>query len=167
MHVAHLSARAANMKVDKPFTMVIFGASGDLTHRKLIPALYSNFKKKRLPAELRIVGFARRNWSDDRFRYRLRNGVKEHAGSFDEAMWKDFARAVRYFQGDLDVPGDYDKLRSYLKDMEKNPADRLYYLATAPDFYGSTCKHLADAGMSTEDRGHHRAVGKDMQCGKR
>lgn len=64
-------------------TVVIFGASGDLTRRKLIPALYNNFKKKRLPAGLQIVGFARRDCSDDQFRDLLGTGVKEYGTAFD------------------------------------------------------------------------------------
>ena len=112
-------------------TIVIFGASGDLTRRKLIPALYNNFKKKRLPAGLRIVGFARRDWSDDQFRDRLGSGVKEYSAAFDASAWNDFAQNIHYVQGDMDTPGDYRKLDSTLRDTETEPADRLYYLATA------------------------------------
>ena len=139
-------------------TVVIFGASGDLTRRKLIPAFYNNFRKKRLPAGLRIVGFARRDWSDDQFKDRLGTGVKDYGTGFDPRVWNDFARTIHYFQGDLDASKDYEKLQATLDDVEKEPADRLYYLATAPDFYGTACKHLAAAGMSTEGRGQRRII---------
>ena len=139
-------------------TVVIFGASGDLTRRKLIPALYNNFRKKRLPAGLRIVGFARRDWSDDQFRDRLGTGVKEYGTAFDDTVWSDFARTIHYFQGDLDASEDYEKFQAYLDDVEKEPADRLYYLATAPDFYGPACEHLSAAGMTTEGRGPRRII---------
>ena len=139
-------------------TAVIFGASGDLTRRKLIPALYNNFRKKRLPAGLRIVGFARRDWSDDQFRDRLGTGVKEYGTGFDARVWNDFALNIQYFQGDLDTHEDYQKLHSTLKDMEKEPSDRLYYLATAPEFYGPGCDHLAAAGMTAEERGQRRII---------
>ena len=111
----------------KPFTIVIFGASGDLTHRKLIPALYNNFRKKRRPAGLRIVGFARRDWSDDQFREELERGVKEHGTGFDPTAWQAFARSLRYCQGSLDDPKDFAKLAAALDEMETSPADRLYY----------------------------------------
>jgi len=139
-------------------TVVIFGASGDLTRRKLIPALYNNFRKKRLPAGLRIVGFARRDWSDDQFRDRLGTGVKEYGTGFDARVWNDFARTIHYFQGDLDASEDYEKFQAYLDVVEKEPADRLYYQATAPDFYGPACEHLAAAGMTTEGRGPRRII---------
>ena len=139
-------------------TVVIFGASGDLTRRKLIPALYNNFRKKRLPGGLRIVGFARRDWSDEQFRDQLGIGVKEYSPAFDPRVWNDFARSIRYCQGDLDAAKDYEKLQAYLDNLEKEAADRLYYLATAPDFYGPACKYLAAAGMNTEGRGQRRII---------
>jgi glucose-6-phosphate 1-dehydrogenase len=139
-------------------TIVIFGASGDLTRRKLIPALYNNFRKKRLPAGLRIVGFARRNWSYDEFRDRLGSGVKEYGAAFDASAWNDFARSIRYVPGDMASSDDYQKLQSALKDIEMEPADRLYYLATAPDFYGPACEHLFAAGMTAEGRGRRRII---------
>jgi glucose-6-phosphate 1-dehydrogenase len=142
-----------------PTTVVIFGASGDLTQRKLIPALFSNFKKQRLPAGLRIVGVARRDWNDDQFRERLCDGVKEHGGnSFDEGAWNTFAAGIGYFRGNLDIAEDYKRLQTYLTRIEDGPADRLYYLATAPAFYGPACEHLAAAGMSADEAGRRRII---------
>jgi len=139
-------------------TVVIFGASGDLTRRKLIPALYNNFIKKRLPAGLHILGFARRDWGDESFRDRLGAGVKEYGTGFDESLWRDFASRIRYHQGNLEATEDFVKLQSVLNDVEKQPVDRLYYLATAPDFYATVCDHLAEAGMTAEDRGRRRII---------
>jgi glucose-6-phosphate 1-dehydrogenase len=140
-------------------TVVIFGASGDLTQRKLIPALFSNFKKNRLPEGFRIVGVARRDWSDDQFRVRLRDGVKEHGGAaFDEGAWNAFEACISYFRANLEIAADYTLLKTYLDRIEKGPADRLYYLATAPDFYGPACDYLAAAGMNVEKGGKRRIV---------
>jgi glucose-6-phosphate 1-dehydrogenase len=140
-------------------TVVIFGASGDLTQRKLIPALFSNFKKNRLPEGFRIVGVARRDWSDDQFRVRLRDGVKEHGGAaFDEGAWNAFEACISYFRANLEIAADYTLLKTYLDRIEKGPADRLYYLATAPDFYGPACDYLAAAGMNVEKEGKRRIV---------
>lgn len=139
-------------------TIVIFGASGDLTQRKLIPALYNNFKKQRLPAGVRVVGVARRDWSDDQFRDRLRDGVRQHGTAFDENTWNAFAASIGYFCGNLEVGENFSKLQSHLSRLENGPADRLYYLATAPDFYGPACDHLAAAGMTTEAHGHRRII---------
>jgi glucose-6-phosphate 1-dehydrogenase len=144
---------------ERAITIVIFGASGDLTQRKLIPALFSNYKKKRLSDGLRIVGVARREWSDDQFRDRLRDGVKEHGGKvFDEGAWNAFEENISYFRGNLEVASDYGHLKTYLDGIEKEPADRLYYLATAPDFYGPACDYLAATGMNLEKEGKRRIV---------
>src|SRR5450759_421585 len=102
-----------------PTTIVIFGASGDLTSRKLIPALYNNFKKWRLPERVNVVGFARRPYTDDSFRAILREGViKFSAESYDSTVWLKFAEMVHYFQGNLDVKEDFPKLESFLQLME-------------------------------------------------
>lgn len=130
-------------------TIVIFGASGDLTRRKLIPALFNLFRKGRLSAGTRIVGFARRPYSDDEFRVRLRAGAEEfNHSSFDANAWHSFASMVRYVKGNLDERDDYRRLQTCLDEMKGGPARRLYYLATAPSFYPITVSHLGDAGLA-------------------
>ena len=85
-----------------PTSIVIFGASGDLTRRKLLPALYNLFRKGRLPQNTRIVGVSRSAYSDDEFRQRMRSGVLEFsADSFESDLWESFAPSIHYRQGDL------------------------------------------------------------------
>ena len=139
-------------------TIVIFGASGDLTHRKLIPALYRNLKKGRLKDQTRIVGVARRDWTDNVFRERLLDGVQRFGGTFNESAWTDFSQRIRYVRGDLEVAADYAHVDARLREIEGGPANRLYYLATAPEFYGPACDHLAAAGMNTESEGWRRVI---------
>jgi len=146
------------MNANKASTIVIFGASGDLTRRKLIPALYNNFRKNRLDAGVRIVGFARRDWRDDHFRDHLAGGVEQFGTGFEANRWHDFAQRITYVQGNLDAPADYAGLDLHLRTAENGAADRLYYLATAPDFYGPACDHLAAAGMADETSGQRRIV---------
>ncbi|HMT22263.1 MAG TPA: glucose-6-phosphate dehydrogenase, partial [Promineifilum sp.] len=82
--------------------IVIFGASGDLTHRKLIPSLYDLFRKGRLPENWRVVGMSRTGFTDDAFREHGESGVKEFAASsYDPKIWRKFAQNVFYVQGDL------------------------------------------------------------------
>ncbi|MRS05638.1 glucose-6-phosphate dehydrogenase, partial [bacterium] len=101
-----------------PTTIVIFGASGDLTWRKLVPGLYNNFKKGRLKACAHIVGYARRPYTDVTFRDLLKNGVSENSpDTFTEEDWINFSKLLTYFQGNLDVPEDYQKLSAYLSKM--------------------------------------------------
>lgn len=147
------------MPADKITTIVIFGASGDLTHRKLIPALYNNYKKKRLPLPMRIIGFARRAWDDALFQERLRQGVEEFGnGAFDPAVWAEFAPLISYFSGDLNTPADYPRLNDYLNRLEGGQADRLYYLATAPEYYSPVTHHLGEAGMAGQDNGRRNII---------
>ena len=143
----------------KRTTIVIFGASGDLTHRKLIPALYNNFSKGRLPAKTRIIGFARRDWSDEDFRHGLRDGLEQYGnGLYKPETWNSFAPMLSYFQGNLDVAEDYTRLQAHLAELENEPANRLYYLATSPNFYGSACQHLGAAGMANQADGRRNII---------
>nr|WP_320192672.1 glucose-6-phosphate dehydrogenase [uncultured Desulfobacter sp.] len=160
------------MTTDTPFTIVIFGASGDLTDRKLIPALYHNFQKKRLPAGLRIVGFARKDWGDEDFREHLKKGVKDHGTTFKDEIWDDFAPSIHYFRGDLEDAKDFDALQAHLGHLESGNTGRLYYLAVAPDFIEPVCGHLKAAGMADETHGHRRIIiekpfGRDLQSAKK
>jgi glucose-6-phosphate 1-dehydrogenase len=132
-----------------PTTIVIFGASGDLTSRKLIPALYNSFKKGHLSERVNVVGFARRPYTDGTFRTALREGVaKFSAESFDVAIWPKFASRLHYFQGNLDVMADFPKLETALESLEGSPSNRLYYLATAPEHYAIVVGELGAAGMA-------------------
>ncbi len=139
-------------------TVVIFGASGDLTQRKLIPALFNLHRKGRLPANTRIVGFARRSWTHDDFRARLRASVDKFAGSTDAPNWDAFAANLWYVRGNLDVPGDYEHLQTSLGQREGGPADRLYYMATAPAFYVPIAEQLGALGMARQTQGLRRLV---------
>ncbi|HLU10133.1 MAG TPA: glucose-6-phosphate dehydrogenase [Oceanobacillus sp.] len=140
-------------------TLVIFGASGDLTQRKLIPALYNLYRRKRLPDELNIVGFARRPWSDDDFRTLLCEDVQNiEKDDFDQASWNSFASKLYYWRGDLATRADYEGLSKFLDKLEKRDANRLYYLATAPDYYEPVISNLHAVGLSDESDGWRRVV---------
>lgn len=144
---------------DTPPTLIIFGASGDLTQRKLIPALFSQFKKGRLPAGARIVGYARRPWSHDEFKAILREAMNKFAAkTFDAPLWDKFAANVYYHKGDLSTAEDFVALEEFLRTIEGGPVNRLYYLATAPEYYGPICIHLGQAGMAAEGDGARRNI---------
>lgn len=142
-----------------PTSIVIFGASGDLTWRKLIPALYNNFKKGRLAACTHIVGFARRPISDGEFCQHLRSGVQQFsAETYDETTWDAFSTMLQYFQGDLGQEDDFIRLSAALEASEGQPANRLYYLATAPEYYAGIAAALGKAGMGSQQTGWRRIV---------
>ncbi len=135
-----------------PVTLVIFGATGDLAGGKLIPALYVNFSKGRLPECPLVTGFGRRDWDDAEFREQLRGRTAEVlSGTFDPAVWEKFAGRIHYFKGQLDSPQSYPALDGFLRALESGPAGRLYYLATGPEFFPVIVENLGQAGMTRPD----------------
>src|SRR4028118_807264 len=90
-------------RTPEPQIIVIFGASGDLTQRKLVPALYKMRRERRIPPETTIVGVARRDWSHDYFREHMREGIEQFSdGIGPEDLWQDFAQGLFYCSGDID-----------------------------------------------------------------
>ena len=141
--------------------LVIFGATGDLTHRKLIPALYNLAADGDLPAGLRVVGFARREKSDDVFREGLEELNKEVSRQgHDEGLWKQFSQSIIYHQSTLTDEEGYAALKKKLDAMEKDGAspNRMYYLASAPEFFDDILLNLKKAGLNESDTGWCRAV---------
>lgn len=138
--------------------LVIFGASGDLTRRKLVPALYNLDLEQLLPSSISIVGMARRPISTDEFRNQMREGVNAFSRKrpVDPAAWENFAKHIEYFQGNFDDPAAYRRLGELLDrlDAERGTAgNRLFYLATAPDYFSVILKQLGAAKLN------HRASG--------
>lgn len=141
MNKEHKNSRQTNL--------VIFGASGDLTRRKLIPSLFNLYCKDKLPPRFNVVGLARTEFSDDAFRDHLRRGIQEFTpDKFDETLWASFARRLWYVPGSVDQAKDYGALKEKLATLEDGPTDRLYYLATAPRFFQVIAAHLGAAQMS-------------------
>jgi glucose-6-phosphate 1-dehydrogenase len=146
-----------------PLTVVIFGASGDLTGRKLIPALYNLAVKDRLPAEAKILGVSRSEFSDDEFRDHMGQKVREAvtgAGEhFDPARWAEFAARLFYVPTDLTAPGGIQKLDAWFKQSEgAGGGRRLFYLSVAPELYPALATTLGEAGMNKEEGGFRRLV---------
>ena len=142
-------------------TIVIFGASGDLTSRKLVPALYNLMRTGALPPATRIVGFSRTAMSDDAWRASLRQTTMQHAGAvpFSEESWDHFATSIFYEPGDIDSFDDVARLKERLVSLEgTRETTRVYYLATAPQFYGPIVSVLRSLGMSDESQGPRRIV---------
>jgi glucose-6-phosphate 1-dehydrogenase len=134
----------------QPQTLVIFGASGDLTARKLIPSLYNLDLKKRLPAALQIVGVARRPMSDEAFREHLAPKAREFVkGQFSKESWDSFARRVHYVACDAGKPDSLGVLKGWLEQAEGGrPGCRLYYLSVAPELYGPIATALGALDMT-------------------
>ncbi len=151
-------------RVPEPQILVIFGASGDLTQRKLVPALYQMKRERRLPNEFTLVGVARREWSHDYFREQMREGVEEFgSGLGSELLWEEFAKGLFYFPSDIDNPEGYQKLRIFLEELDSKRGtrgNRVYYLSVAPKFFAEAIQQLGGAGMLVDPRKQRLVIEK-------
>src|SRR2546425_4022770 len=136
----------------EPCAVVIFGASGDLAHRKLVPALYNLAVGAHLPAAFGIVGVSKSAYSHEEFA----QGMREAVGRFsrtrpiDPEIWQDFAAGIRYVAGSFDDPNTFARLRAQLEELDRTRStrgNRLYYFATPPSTFPTLLKQLRAAGM--------------------
>jgi glucose-6-phosphate 1-dehydrogenase len=145
-----------------PCVMVIFGASGDLTKRKLIPALYNLAKDNLLSKEFAVVGVARNEMNSEQFRDMISQEIGDFATTkVDPDLWHWFARRIYYVSGDFDDPKVYEELSRLLGQVDKEHGTRgnyFYYLATSPGFFSVVVKQLGAAGLVNEDRGWRRVI---------
>jgi len=143
---------SATRQAPETCTIVIFGATGDLTHRKLVPALYNLLEDGDLPADTRIVGFARRDKSDDQFRSELEAANREHSRQgHDEALWENFASTITYHRSEFQDLEGYHALADHLDALEResgSKGNRLFYLASAPEFFDDILLHLKEADLN-------------------
>ncbi len=140
-------------------TIVIFGASGDLTQRKLIPSLFNLFRKRRTPKKFKIVGFGGTAFTDDQFREHLHKGMKEFAGyDFSDDDWNVFAPNLHYLTGKYTEPSDFQKLADTLTASEEGDANRLFYMALPPTLFPTIIENLDATGQLHENGGWRRVV---------
>ncbi len=147
----------------EPCVMVICGASGDLTKRKLIPALYNLARENLLPHEFAIVGFARQEISTEEFRTQLSADIRSFAttGTVDGEAWDWFLHRIYYVAGSFDDPAAYERLRDTMAQADREHGTQgnyFYYLAVAPDYFGEIVKQLGALGLAREDNGQWRRV---------
>jgi glucose-6-phosphate 1-dehydrogenase len=160
----------------EPCVVVIFGATGDLTRRKLLPALFRLSRQRLLPAEFAVLGIARHGMSDDEFRLKMREALDEFADEeIDEAAWSSFATGLFYLTGEFDDKSMYVKLKERLAEIDvarNTQNNHLFYLATAPDFFRTVAQQLGASGMGRgSDSGWTRIIvekpfGHDLESAK-
>ena len=134
-------------------TVVIFGANGDLTKRKLLPALYRLMYERRLSPGFAVVGVSRTPMSDDQFRDRMRGSVQKYLedSPFDNDVWAGFSRGLYYMAGDVNEADAYTRLAARLAEIEQSRrtgGNVLFYLSTQPSQYGAAAKGLGAAGLA-------------------
>ena len=142
----------------EPCVMVIFGATGDLTHRKLLPALYNLALEHPLPAGFSVVGFARRPYSDDEFREQALESINQYSRQkpVNPQVWESFACGIRYLQSSFNDPSGYERLNNLLNalDQERGTGgNRIYYLSTPPSQYPEIIQRLGAAGLNRSRKG--------------
>ena len=147
-----------NKKVYKPempkaLSLIIFGGSGDLTKRKLIPSLYQLYIKERLPKSFAIVGTARTEFSDKEYRDHLLENLKKYLPSKELKIGKarEFLKCVHYYAMDPSEEKEYQGLKDYLEERDKeinNPSNYIFYLATPPSLYGVIPQHLSKVKLN-------------------
>src|SRR5690606_35823229 len=125
-------------------TIIIFGASGDLTQRKLIPSLFHLFRKRRTPKNMQIIGFGGTEFSYDAFREHLIQGMKKFASfKFTDEEWNQFAPNLCYISGKYTELEHFKKLSEQLKKFEnEEDANRLYYMALPPSVFPTIIDNL-------------------------
>jgi glucose-6-phosphate 1-dehydrogenase len=145
-----------------PCVMVIFGASGDLTKRKLIPALYNLAKDNLLAKEFALVGVARNEMNTEQFRDMINKEIGDFATTkLDPQQWEWLSQRIHYVSGDFDDPAIYQTLCTLLSSLDKQHGTRgnyFYYLATSPTFFATIVKQLGAAGLVKEDPGWRRVI---------
>ena len=163
-------------KPGSPCVMVIFGAAGDLTGRKLIPALYNLLHAGLLPEEFAVLGVARSEMSNEDFRKRMSEEIRQFATTdVDPELWTDLEKRCYYATGDFADPALYQQLKTTLAQIDHDHSTHqnyFYYLATAPSFFGPIVEQLASNGLMEQTSDHWRRVivekpfGHDLESAK-
>ncbi len=142
-----------------PTSIVIFGASGDLTQRKLIPSFFNLFLKRKTPKNLNIVGYGWTPFTHEQFREHLHQGLMKYASyKFTDEEWSLFAPHLYYHQGKYDDQAGFEKLAVRLSTLEEGSANRLYYMAIPPSIFPATISNLNATQQLKENGGWRRVV---------
>src|SRR4051794_26058684 len=143
--------------VPQPCVVVIFGATGDLTHRKLMPALYNLAADGELPPAVAVIGFARRPKSDDEFRREIEEAARKFSRqTVRDEIWQMFSQAIFYHQSEFEDEAGYKSLSEKLDKIDNERGtrgNRLFYFAAAPDQFEVILKHLKAAGLNRAKEG--------------
>jgi len=166
-------------RMPDPFAFVLFGATGDLAHRKVVPALYQLWRTNLLPHECMLVATGRRPYDDEAFRADLRASLDKYSRvlPIDEAVWAEFSERIVYQQGDFNDPGTYARLNMRLDAIDAEQGtrgNRLYYLATHASAFSEIVAELGHAGLDHEVHGGgwrriviEKPFGRDLESAAR
>ncbi len=163
-------------RIAGPSALVIFGITGDLARKKLMPAVYDLANRGLLPPGFALVGFGRRGWTDEEFAANVREAVQASARTpFREDVWQQLARGIRFVQGTFDDPAGYERLRDALDALERDRGtlgNAAFYLSIPPKDFPQVTEHLSAAGLAEQRDGRWRRVviekpfGSDLQTAR-
>ena len=150
-------------KIIKNLALIIFGASGDLTYRKLIPAVFDLYKQKSLPQSFAVLGVARSSFTDDSFRDKMKDGIRQFATAKDitDDELDSFSQKLHYLSISTDEGTEYSKLKERLEQLDKEEnteGNYIFYLSTPPALYPLVPKFLAEQGLNKERHGNFRRI---------
>src|SRR5260221_4926084 len=150
-----------DVHIPDPATIVIFGVTGDLAARKLIPALYNLAADNLLPQPYTVVGVGRRDWTNEKLHQEMRENIKQFSRTgLNEDVWKGFSESLFYAQTQFDDLNGYVKLHDQLEKLDKErgtQGNRLFYLAIPPDLYSEVAELLGKANLQKSD-GYTRII---------
>jgi glucose-6-phosphate 1-dehydrogenase len=143
-------------RIAGPCSLVIFGVTGDLARKKLMPAVYDLANRDLLPPGFSLVGFARRDWAHQDFGKEVRDAVRSHARTpFREATWQQLAQGFRFVPGDLSDDDSFDRLEKTVRELDEargTGGNHAFYLSIPPKFFDVACKQLARSGLAEPER---------------
>ncbi|HEX2471048.1 MAG TPA: hypothetical protein VHK05_10685, partial [Candidatus Limnocylindrales bacterium] len=152
-------------RVPDPCILVLFGSTGDLAHRKVIPAMYHLWRTNLLPHEFVLLAIGRRPYDDESFRDEVRSSLEQFSRALplDEPAWQSFRKHIQYHKLDFDDPSGFETLSTRLDELDETEGtrgNRLYYLATQPSQFAELIAQLGRVGLDHErhDGGWRRVV---------
>jgi len=147
--------------MENSFIYVIFGASGDLTKRKLVPAIYSLYVHNLLPENFAILGVSRTGFSDEEFRLSMEKALEHYNETDNHEKIREFAEKLFYSALQYDEKQSYEKLRERLKELRELNSlseNTIFYLSTPPELYGVIPQRLTSAGLNSQENGWKRVI---------
>ena len=149
-------------RIAGPSSLVIFGVTGDLSRKKLMPAVYDLANRGLLPPGFALVGFARREWANEDFAKEVHDAVKAHARTpFNEEVWKQLSEGIRFVQGDFDDDAAFDRLKATIEELDASRGtngNHAFYLSIPPKAFPLVCRQLSRSGLADPKPDQFRRV---------
>ena len=149
-------------RIAGPCSLVIFGVTGDLAQKKLLPAVYDLANRGLLPPSFGLTGFARRDWTQERFIEFVKAAVQAHCRTpFKESTWRNLAAGIRFVQGTFDDPEAFERLSATVQELDRDrgtQGNHAFYMSVPPRAFPQVAKQLAASGLSRSSEGAWRRV---------